>query len=122
MHAPVQSFCPAGQLAPHETPSQVAVPPVGTTHAVQEKPHVRTSLFETQISLHRCVPAVKQSPMHEFANGMQAPAQRFVPAGQNAPQKRPSHVAPPPVGAGHEKQLSPQWLTSMRDTQIPPQI
>jgi hypothetical protein len=123
MQAPAHNFIPAGQLAPHWTPSHVAVPPIGTAHGVQDTPQLATSLFETQRWLHRCVPAAKQSSMHVVAAGdTQAPAHSLVPAGQNAPQLTPSHVAPPPVGAAQGKQLSPQWATSIRDTQIPPQI
>ena len=36
MQAPLQSCMPPGQLVPHESPSQVAAPPVGTGHAEHE--------------------------------------------------------------------------------------
>jgi hypothetical protein len=120
--APAQSFVPVGQVAPHETPSHVAVPPVGCTHGAQATPQVRTSVFETQKSLHRCIP-IGQSPPHTVVSGAQAvPMHSLVPAGQNAPHETPSHVAPPPVGAKQGKQLSPQWSTSMRETQTPLQM
>ena len=38
MQAPAHSFIPGGQSPPHVVPSQVAVPPVGTGHAVQLEP------------------------------------------------------------------------------------
>ena len=38
MHAPAHAFCPEGQLAPHAVPSQLALPPVGPTQAVQAAP------------------------------------------------------------------------------------
>jgi hypothetical protein len=36
MHAPKQSFCPPRQDPPHDVPSQVALPPVGGEHGVQD--------------------------------------------------------------------------------------
>jgi len=121
MQAPAQSFVPLGQVAPHETPSHVATPPVGDAHGVQDTPQVCTSWSDTQNPLQPCIPA-GQSTKQKAACGTQAPKHSFVPAGQNPPHETPSQVAPPPVSAGQGKQLSPQWATSMRDTQTPPQI
>ena len=53
MQLPRHSFCPDGQLAPHEVPSQVAVPPIGGGHAVHEVPHVFGSVLLTQLPPHR---------------------------------------------------------------------
>ena len=115
MQAPAQSFCPAGQAAPHDMPSQVAVPPVDTAQGVQANPQVRTSAFEKQRWLHRCIPG--RTIFVAGRVGWNArPRAQPVPAGQTAPQLTPSHVAPPPVRAKQGKQLSPQCATSMRET------
>jgi hypothetical protein len=37
---PAHIFWSVGQLTPHLTPSQVAVPPVGGGHSVQEPPQL----------------------------------------------------------------------------------
>jgi hypothetical protein len=52
MHKPKHSFCPAGQLPLHDVPSQLAVPPVGTEHAVHEAPQVATSVLLAQVDPH----------------------------------------------------------------------
>jgi len=49
MHAPKHSFCPVGQLPLHDVPSQVAVPPVGTGHAMHDVPQVATSVLLAQV-------------------------------------------------------------------------
>jgi hypothetical protein len=53
MQAPRQSLVPFGQDEPQLIPSQVADPPVGVGHAVQETPQVATLLSSTQVSPHR---------------------------------------------------------------------
>jgi len=47
MHMPAHSFIPDGQLPPHIEPSHVALPPVGTGHAVQLEPHDATAVLLT---------------------------------------------------------------------------
>jgi hypothetical protein len=39
MQAPTHGFIPVGHCPPQIVPSQVAVPPVGTGHAVHDDPH-----------------------------------------------------------------------------------
>jgi len=51
MHRPAQIFCMAGHWAPHFTPSQVALPPVGAGQAVHEAPQVAGSASLTQAPL-----------------------------------------------------------------------
>jgi hypothetical protein len=41
-----------GQLPPHDVPSQVAVPPVGTAHGVHDVPQVATSVLLAQVDPH----------------------------------------------------------------------
>ena len=45
-----------GMLTPHAVPSQVAVPVVGTGHAVHELPQVKTLLFAAQLLPHAWKP------------------------------------------------------------------
>jgi hypothetical protein len=47
MHAPAHSFIPGGQVPPQLVPSQVALPPVGTGHAVQLEPQELTAVSAT---------------------------------------------------------------------------
>jgi hypothetical protein len=49
---PAHSLEPPGQAPPHDVPSQVAVPPVGTGHAVHDAPQLDTLVLETQAPLH----------------------------------------------------------------------
>jgi len=46
MQIPAHSFAPAGQVPPHEAPSQVAVPPEGVAHGAHDDPHDTTSEFD----------------------------------------------------------------------------
>jgi hypothetical protein len=41
--APAQIFVPSGHWLPHFVPSQVALPPLGTSHGVQAVPQLPTS-------------------------------------------------------------------------------
>lgn len=52
-HAPWQTFLPSGHFVPQAVPSQVASPPVGTGHGMQDDPHVATSLFDTHLLPHK---------------------------------------------------------------------
>jgi hypothetical protein len=52
MQAPAHSFIPDGQVPPHDVPSQVAVPPVGTGHAVQDDPQPAVLVLATQALPH----------------------------------------------------------------------
>ena len=50
MHAPLQSCVPPGQLVPHDRPSQVAEPPVGTAQAEHEVgPQLVSSVLATHV-------------------------------------------------------------------------
>jgi hypothetical protein len=40
MQAPRQAFCPVGQVTPQLPIAQVAVPPVGATHGLQDVPQL----------------------------------------------------------------------------------
>ena len=56
MQAPAHSCIPLGQTGWHASPSQVTVPPVGATQAVQDEsstgPHVATTLLSTHLPPH----------------------------------------------------------------------
>jgi hypothetical protein len=52
MHTPAHSFISDGQVPPHCVPSQVAVPPVGTEHAVQLDPQDLTAVLLAQAEPH----------------------------------------------------------------------
>jgi hypothetical protein len=62
MQLPRQSFCPDGQLAPHEVPSHVAVPPTGGGHALHDVPQVLGSLLLTQLPPQTWYPLAHCSP------------------------------------------------------------
>jgi hypothetical protein len=47
MHVPAHSFWLAGQAPPHCVPSQVAVPPVGAVHGVQDMLQLSVLVLET---------------------------------------------------------------------------
>ena len=64
-------------LTPQEVPSQVALPIVGTGHAVHELPQVCTLFLETHV-----------------------PPQLWKPVVQAMPQLLPSQVAMPLLGTG----------------------
>jgi hypothetical protein len=52
MQAPAHSFIPDGQVPPHVVPSQVAVPPVGTGHAVHDVPQPAVLVLATHALPH----------------------------------------------------------------------
>jgi hypothetical protein len=84
MQAPAHRRLLAGQVPPQANPSQVAVPPVGAVHAVQEVPQVATLVFEAQLWPHACIPWLHVKP-----------------------QTPPLQVAVPPDGAVHGPQRVP---------------
>jgi len=51
MQLPLHSFCPDGHAPPQLPDVQVAVPPSGTMHGVQEVPQVAGSASLTQVPL-----------------------------------------------------------------------
>jgi hypothetical protein len=53
MHALAHRTVGSAQVPPHLVPSQEAVPPVMSGHAVHEVPQFLTSVFETQASAQR---------------------------------------------------------------------
>jgi hypothetical protein len=85
MQAPAHSFFPEGQSPPHIVPSQVAVPPVGTGHAVQLEPQEPTKVLLT----------------HDDP-------QAWKPGLQDMPHAVPSQVAVPWAGIGQAVQDVPQ--------------
>jgi len=50
---PWHNVLPVGQAAPHDVPSQVAVPPGGALQGVQAPPQVLGSVLDTQAPAHR---------------------------------------------------------------------
>ena len=61
MHAPLHSCIPVGQTDAHASPLQVALPPVGTGHAVHDVvPHVALSALLTHFAgvPHRWYPVL----------------------------------------------------------------
>jgi hypothetical protein len=56
-HPPLQGLSPVGQLVPHDVPLHVALPPVGTGHAVHELvPQLLIELLLTHVPLHAWEP------------------------------------------------------------------
>ena len=52
MQAPAHSLVPDGQVAPHDVPSQVAVPPIMSGQAVQDVPQLAVLVFARQAPPH----------------------------------------------------------------------
>jgi hypothetical protein len=52
MQLPRHSFVPLGHVPPHEAPSHVAVPLIGTAHGEQDAPHDATSALERHCAPH----------------------------------------------------------------------
>jgi hypothetical protein len=98
MQAPAHSFIPDGQVPPHDVPSQVAVPPVGTLHAVQDDPHEVTAVLRTHDVPHAWYPVAQVNP-HDV----------------------PSHVAVPLAGAVHGVHDVPQLFGLALGWQLPEQ-
>jgi hypothetical protein len=122
-HPEPQAWLPVLQVNP-QVPAALQVASlarVGTGHGVHDAPHEFTSVDERHSPLHACVP-FGQLPLQAVALSMQAPLQSFLSVGQLPPQDVPSHVAvPPPVGATHGVQETPQVRGSSLSTQVPPQ-
>lgn len=125
---------------PHEVPSQVAVPPAGTGHAVHKEPQVLTEALLTQVPLQSCcpeghahtpfvhaLPALQTLPhVPQFVLSVRRFTQltpHLSPPGpeQSPPQTPLMHVAVPPVGATHAVHDAPQLLTEASLAQVPPQ-
>jgi hypothetical protein len=107
-------------MNPQAVPSQVASALVGGLHGVQEAPQLARAVLETQLPLQSCSPA-GHIPSQDRSAGMQAPKQSLLPEGHSAPQRMPSQVAVPPVGASHFVQAVPQVSMSRLRTQPSPQ-
>jgi hypothetical protein len=145
--APPQGVKPVAQVMPQVVPSHVAEPFVGTGHAVQEDPHVRTAVLSAQAFPQACEPlghAAPQVPLLQLAvpppvGAGQAwpqapqlagsvcsftqPAVHCVsPEGHCVPHFVPSQVAVPPAGAEQAlHELVPQLLIDVLLTQLVPQ-
>jgi hypothetical protein len=87
-----------GMLTPHAVPSQVAVPVVGTGHAIHELPQVRTLLFATHNP-----PQLWKSVLHAMA------------------QLVPLQVAMPLAGTAQGEQSEPQLCALLFAEQVLPQ-
>jgi hypothetical protein len=94
--APAQSLVPWGHWAPHLTPSQVAVPPVGMGQGVQEVPQLVGLVSLKQASLQRWKPGLHLSS-----------------------HLSPSQVEMPSGDDGQGEQEEPQALRLLRSTQMP---
>ena len=134
-----QSVSPGGQVDPHAVPLHVAVPPVGTGHAVHDvAPQLATEVLLTQVPLHRCMaPGQAHAPFWHVVPPAQAVAQppqwllslcsltqvvphSVSPAVHVDPHAVPLHVAVPPVGTGHAvHDVVPQLATEALLTQVP---
>lgn len=100
IHAPAHTFVPLGHAGWHARPSQVAVPPIGTSQGIQEVlsfgPHVATALLSTHLPPHWWKPA-----LHMTAH---APL---------------TQTALPLGSVRHTRQLVPQPVGSLSDAQRP---
>ena len=83
---------------PHEVPSQVAAPLVGTGHTAQLVPQAAALFARQKVSGQARVPT-GQAPMQAIASSMQAPWHSFLPPGHAGMQATPSQVTVPAVGA-----------------------
>jgi hypothetical protein len=94
MHAFAHTFCPGGQLAPHDAPSHVAVPPAGAGQAVHDVPHDAGDLSSTQRPLQAWKPAAHVKPHRWLALHVAVP---LATAGQSAAtqQLEPPRQMPP---------------------------
>ncbi len=101
-HAPLHALVPAGHALPHTPPTHVALPPVGTAHAVHADPHDVTAVSDTQLPAHRCVPV----------------AQLHTPAAPHAPFAGTPH-GPDVCGAAEHTAL-PVVHTTMPAVSHPP--
>jgi hypothetical protein len=145
MQEPAHSFWLAGQAPPQVPPVQVAVPPMGTAHAVHDEPHVATSVLLTHLPLQRWKPLAHESehvpetqmgvPFAPVGQAMQevphavaslSRAQSDVHLCSPGPQVK-SHVVPSQVaasacaGTGQGVHDVPQEFTSWSDEQRSPQ-
>src|SRR5262249_30310195 len=105
MQAPLQSCLPDGQEPPHLACTHVALPPVGTVHAVQEDvPQLAGSVSSTHAPLHRWKP-VAQATAHI------PDTQVAVPCGSPG---QFMHMAPHALASSSRAQVLPQaWRPDM---------
>jgi hypothetical protein len=110
-HIPPLGMKPALHVIPQLVPSHVAVPFVGTGHAVHEViPQPITLVLGTHAAPHWCEPAGHTQLMPDCTK----PALHVI------PQLVPSHVAVPFAGTGHAvHEVIPQLLTLVFETHIP---
>jgi hypothetical protein len=103
MQAPAQSCWPDGHVEPHERPSQVALPPVGTGHAVHDVvPQLEVRALLTQAP----VPA----------------GQRWKPFLHMMPHAPFEQTAVPLASVGHFVHDAPQALASLSAEQPVPHL
>jgi hypothetical protein len=91
----------------------------GSAQRVHRAPQLLTLLSASQKPLQLCVPVV-HIPLHALVGSMHAPLQSCM-LPQFGTHASPSHDAVPPIGTWqgvHE--LTPQLLTSMLLTHVPP--
>ena len=99
MQAPLQSCIVEGQVVPHDNPSHVAEPPVGTGQAEHDEgPQLESRLFET----HGPVPA----------------GHWWYPLLQEMPHVPPAQRGETLGSVGHFMQLEPQALESLSAAQL----
>lgn len=143
-HTPWQTFFPLGHFAPHDVPSHVDSPPVGTGQAVHELPHDAVLELATHLPPHRWKPFLHVSPQlpavhvavpfgsvgHTVHAAPQAPASssrlqdvphRWCCAMQSRPHWPLLHVAVALSAVGHGTQDLPHELTSVSSAQSPAQ-
>ena len=79
-HAPPHTVAPLGHDAPQAPPTHVALPPVGTAHAVHDDPHDVTAVSDTQLVPQRCVPLPQTTgvPMSATAESITEPVSTVV--------------------------------------------
>jgi hypothetical protein len=105
-------------------PLDVHAPP----RATQLLPHRLVPVRQTvpQTPAEQLCPdghVVPQAPQFEasLASSTHAPPHTVAPLGHACPQAPPTHVALPPVGAGHGEHDDPHDVTAVSETQLLPQ-
>lgn len=85
MQTPSQSTLGAGHLPPHDFPSQVALPPCGTAHAVHAVPQLLMSSLRTQLPPHACSPDGQTTATGIETLGLAGGTTTFPPLPSNSP-------------------------------------
>jgi hypothetical protein len=118
-HAPGHALVPAGHALPHMPLTHVALPPVGTGHAVHADPHDVTAVSDTQLPAHRCVPAAQAhtpaAPHAPFDGTPHAPDVRGAAEHTALPAV---HIVMPAVS---HPPLPPEMHVPPSSTQVVPQ-